>query len=353
MDVVVATPIEGDLVDRIAKEVPGAVVAFEPNLLPPARYPADHRGDPAFRRDGAGERRWSELLAGAEVLLGIPGEDPGMLAGAVRSAPRLSWVQAMTAGAGQLVGRAGLSTSELERVTFTAAKGVHASQLAEWAMLGLLAFTKDLPRLVRDASARRWGHYPVRELAGQHLVVVGLGAIGREVARQAACLGMRVTGIRRHPGSPGGNGEGGRQGPAVEVRALADLEALVPAADAVVLALPLTTETAGLFDAGLIQLLPPHAVVVNVGRGGTLDEEALTASLAAGRIAGAALDVFADEPLAADSPLWTLPNVLVSPHTAALSVHENERIVEQFIRNCRRYLDGGPLEAVIDPRAFY
>ncbi len=119
------------------------------------------------------------------------------------------------------------------------------------------------------------------------------------------------------------------------------------------LCLPGTPATEGLFDRTLIEMLPSHAAVVNVGRGATVDETALGEALTAGRIAGAALEAFATEPLPADSPLWTLDNVLLSPHTAALSIHENERIVEQFVANLSRYLDGVPLHNLVDPHEFY
>jgi glyoxylate/hydroxypyruvate reductase A len=120
-----------------------------------------------------------------------------------------------------------------------------------------------------------------------------------------------------------------------------------------VLALPATGATRGLFDAALVDALPEHAVLVNVGRGGTLDEEALVSALRSGRLAGAALDVFADEPLPDDSPLWGLDNVLVSPHTAALSVRENERIVDLLVTNLRRFRRGEPLVNVVDVEHFY
>ncbi|MGH3783324.1 MAG: D-2-hydroxyacid dehydrogenase, partial [Pseudonocardiaceae bacterium] len=261
--------------------------------------------------------------------------------------PRLRWVQGTAAGAGELLRHAELTAAELRRVMVTKARGVHATQLAEWALFGLLAVTKGLPRLTADKAARRWHHYPVRELRGETLLIVGLGSIGREVAGLARRLGMRTIGVRRHaaPGECDDDVD--------ELRTTAELPGLVARSDAVVLCLPDAPSTEGLFDRTLIEMLPSHAAVVNIGRGTTVDETALVDALTAGRIAGAALDVFATEPLPADSPLWTLDNVLLSPHTAALSIHENERIVEQFVGNLSRYLDGLPLRNLVDPLAFY
>jgi phosphoglycerate dehydrogenase-like enzyme len=343
--VLIATPLEPELVQRIERGEPRATVLFEPELLPPPRYPSDHRGAEGFQRDAAGERRWRELLGEAEILLGIPGERPAELARVVREQRGVRWVQAMYAGAGEQVRAAGLTPEELERVAVTTTSGVHAGPLAEFAMLGLLAFTKDLPRLLRDKRRRHWDHYPVRELAGQTLLVVGLGEIGGEVARQASGLGMRVLGVRRRRGR--------RSRWVDEVHTVEALPELLPRADAVVVALPGTPATKGLFDREMIGRMRAGAIFVNIGRGSVVDEAALIEALLSGHLAGAALDVFAREPLPLDSVLWDLPNVLLSPHTAAQSVRENERIVELFLDNLRRYLVGEPLRNRVDPVHFY
>lgn len=337
--VLVATPLEPELVERLRDAVHGIEFLFDADLLPPPRYPSDHRGDPSFRRGDEREARFEEWVARAEVTFGVPGETPEALHSLVARAPRLRWVQGTAAGMGQQVEAAGLDAADLRRVTFTSSVGVHAGQLAEFAVLGLLAFTKDLPRLVADRAAHRWDHYAVRELRGQRLLVVGLGHIGREVSRLAQGLGMDVTGVRRRPGA--------------DERAVEDLAELVPECDAVVLALPATDATTGLFSRKLVDALPRHAVVVNVGRGTTVDEDALVAALEDGRLAGAALDVTANEPPPQDSPLWRLENVLLSPHTAALSTRENERIVDLFEQNLRAWRNGRPLTNVVDVEHFY
>lgn len=344
--VLVATPLERELVALIETHVSGIQVLYDPSLLPPPRYPSDHAGDPAFRRDPDGQARFEEWVARAEVSFGVPGETPQALKELVCRAPRLRWVQGTAAGMGQQVSGAQLQPEGLQRVAFTSSVGVHATQLAEWAMLGLLAFTKGLPRLLRDKGSRQWGHYPVRELHGQRLLVIGLGHIGGEVAREGRALGMHVTGVRRQPRDEDHE-------LVDDVGSIEELASLVPHADAVVLALPGTAETQGLFTASLIDALPPHAVLVNVGRGTTVDESALVNALREGRLAGAALDVFETEPLPADSPLWGMDNVLISPHTAALSTKENERIVELFIDNLHRFRDGRPLRNVVDTERFY
>jgi glyoxylate/hydroxypyruvate reductase len=344
VDVLIASPLEAELVERIRASEPRALVLFDPSLLPPPRYPCDHRGVAGFRRDAAGERRFREWLDQAEVLFGYPGDSPDGLADVVRSCPRLGWVQGTAAGTGEVARRAGLTSRDLDRVLLTSAVGVHATPLAEWAMFGLLAFTKGLPRLLADKAGHCWEHHPVRELSRGRLLVVGLGEIGREVARLGRSFGMTVLGVRRQAGDD----------PSVdEMHLVAELGEVLPAVDAVVLSLPDTDATRGLFSRDLIDRLPRHAVVINVGRGSTVDEAALVDALREHRIAGAALDVSATEPLPEDSPLWSLDNVLLSPHTAALSVRENERIVELFLDNLRRYLGGRPLRNRIDPDHLY
>jgi phosphoglycerate dehydrogenase-like enzyme len=345
--VVIASPLEAELAARIQAADPRAEVLFEPDLLPPARYPADHSGDPAFRREPKGEARWRAMLDRAEVLFGVPDDSAESLAEAVNGLPALRWVHATSAGAGEQVRKADLAPEALERVAVTTSSGVHAVPLAEFAVLGLLAVAKDLPRLVADQRAKAWPEVrqPFRELAGETLFLVGLGEIGREVARLGKALGMRTVGFRRRQGPPPQWVD--------EVHGPERLAELAPRADAMVISLPMTEQTAGLVDRATIERLPASCIFVNVGRGGVVDEPALVDALRERRIAGAALDVFATEPLPADSPLWTLPNVLVTPHAAALSARENERITELFLDNLRRYLDGRPLRNRVEPGVYY
>lgn len=339
--VLIATPLQAELVDRIAAADPDIEVLFDPDLLPPVRYPNDHAGVPAFRRDTSGQQTFDQWIARCEVMFGVPGESAADYARVVPKATRLRWIQGTAAGEGQKVAEAGLRRKDLDRVIVTTASGVHARQLAEWAMFGILAMTKDLPRLLRDKEHRTWSHYPVQELRGQHLLIVGLGHLGREVARLGSALGMRVSGVRRTAEGPSPDG-------VEKTYATDDFTQALPTVDALVLALPDSAATRGMIDAEVIGGLPAHAIVVNIGRGSAVDQDALIEALQQGRIAGAALDVFATEPLECESPLWDMDNVLISPHTAALSTAENERIVELFIDNLARYKNGRPLRNQVD-----
>ncbi len=338
---VVAVPMGTRPVERLGRELaPEVQVVQDLELLPAARYPGDHRGAASFVRSPEQQRRWEALLGEADVLLGFPGDRPEGLAWAVRHCPRLCWVQATADGVGQQVRASGLTEAELARVEITKATGIHAGPLAEFCLFGLLAFAKDLPRLRADQRTHRWESRPVGELAGRTVLILGLGPIGQEVARLAKAFGMRTVGVSR---------SGATAGDALdETHPTEALGELLGNTDALVVTLPLTDATRGLVDGEVLGRLRRGAIVVNVGRGEVVDEPALLRGLADGHLGGAALDVASREPPAHDSPLWVLENVLLSPHTAALTPSEDERICALFARNLRHFLAGEELEGSVD-----
>jgi phosphoglycerate dehydrogenase-like enzyme len=248
--------------------------------------------------------------------------------------PRLRWVQASSSGIGQFIERSGLGDSD---ITFTTAAGVHAIPLAEFALTGVLYFVKELPYLARRQSARSWERYTTRQLAGRRVTVVGLGQVGRKTCELFTALGAQVVGVARGADAPG------VAGPVVAVDAI---DEVLPHTDAVVLCCPLTPQTRGLLSARRLRLLPPGAIVVNIARGPVIDEPAMIEALADGHLGGAFLDVAAVEPLPADSPLWDMPNVLISPHSASTVDAENATLTSLFCDNLRRWLDGAPLRNV-------
>lgn len=323
---------------------PRIVLSFDPAALPPMRFPADFNGDPAFVRSSEADAWWKDQLRTAEALYGIPDVDPTLLAETVRANGDLRWVHTMAAGGGGQVRAAGLGVDELDRVRFTTSAGVHGTSLAEFAVLGILAGAKRLPRILSDQAAHRWpDRWVMAPVAGSTVLVLGLGGIGREVARLCSALGMRVLGASRSGRPVDGVDE------VVDIARVAEVIADV---DAVVSTLPGTERTEGLLDAAFFAS-GKGITFVNVGRGTVVDEPALVTALREGTVRFAALDVVAVEPLAADSPLWDLDNVLLSPHTAALTESEEERIVRLFADNARRLLDGEPLRNVVDTVEFY
>nr|WP_183339825.1 D-2-hydroxyacid dehydrogenase [Microlunatus antarcticus] len=337
--VLIASPLEPELVERLASAVPEVEVLFEPDLLPVPRYPCEHGGTKP-ELDAAQAQRWSDLLASAEVTFDFDWRDP---AGTARNAPRLRWVQATSAGIGGFVARTGLDQTP---ITFTTAAGVHAVPLAEFALTGVLDLAKGIPHLRAQQAAHRWERYATSSVRGRRAVVVGLGSIGRETCRLLDAVGLDVVGVGR-PGRtydvPAG----------VRVVSTDALDEVLPSAEVVVLATPLTDETTGLLSRARIEGLPAGAIVVNVARGQVVDEAALIEALTSGHLGGAALDVFEVEPLPASSPLWDLPNVIVSPHSASTLVSENAALVDLFVDNLRRYLDGRPLRNTYDATKGY
>jgi phosphoglycerate dehydrogenase-like enzyme len=342
--VMISSPLEPEHVLRIGAVEVVDEVLYDPALLPPVRYPNDHGGDPNFTRDARQEARWNRMLERANVLFGYPKESSEELARALASAPRAHFVQGTSAGMGAHVRRAQLPQATLDRVAFASAAGVHAGMLAEFAFHGLLSLRKDAARLARMRAERAWLHYPMGELDGSTIAIVGMGQIGTAIATRARAFGMRVIGVAR-TNAPH---------PAADLTfATTDIVAAFAQSDAVAITLPMTDKTRGLVDATALAALRPSAIVVNVGRGTVLDQRALTAMLLDGRLAGAVLDVFDPEPLPPDDPLWTLPNVVMSPHTAALSIHENARITALFCDNLRRRAAGKPLRNRVNLEEFY
>jgi phosphoglycerate dehydrogenase-like enzyme len=349
--VTVCVPLGADpteAVDAAARNAGRPVdLRYEPSLLPPQRFPADHAGEPGWSRSTVDEERWRRLLAETTVAFGIPGDTPAGLHDLAETAHGLRWVQGTAAGTGELVRRADLSPATVARLTVTSAAGVHAQPLAEFALFGLLALAKDFDRLREAQSTAQWlPRWPMGQLYRSHVVVLGLGGIGREVARLCTAFGARVTGVRRRPD--------GDPVPGVErIVGLDDLDKVLPSCDSVVVALPGTRDTQHLLDASRLGLLGPHAVVVNVGRGSVVDSDALLAALEAGRLRGAVLDVTDPEPLPPSSPLWRRPDVVISPHTAALTVDEDNRLTDLFADNLHRWLTARPLRNVVDTNAGY
>ena len=275
-------------------------------------------------------------LDGVEIVLGRVA--PERLA----RAPELRWIQSWSAGLDWL-----LEPSPPDApvgLQVTSASGVHAVPITEHVFATLLALGRGLPQALAAQAESRWsrGDSVARfELEGRQMVLLGLGEIGARVARVAGAFGMLVTAVRHHPD------EGGGPGVARVVGTDALLDVL-PSADVLVVTLPLTDATRGLVGAGAVAALPAHAVVVNVGRGEVVDQDAVASALAGGRLGGAALDVFREEPLPTDSPLWGLDRAIVTPHTAGLTPHYADRVLAIFLDNLARYRRGEPLRDAVD-----
>jgi len=343
--VVVAVPLSEEHCRLIETLEPRLEVVRDHSLLPPMRGPADWSGDPDFVRTPEQQSAFDALVDSADALFGIPDVDASQLARTVKANPGLRWVMTTAAGGGGTVKAAGLDREALDRVVFTTSAGVHGGPLAEFAVFGVLAGAKGLPRLLADQATRTWpDRWEMRQVDEMTVLVVGLGGIGAECALRFSALGARVWGTTR-------SGE-----PVEGVHRLVPMAELCDAAaqvDAIVVTLPGTEATHHLIGREVLDTVREGTILVNVGRGSVIDEEALLAALDGGRVGYAALDVFEREPLQVDSALWNHPNVLVSPHTAALSVKEEERIARRFAADAGRFLDGERMASVVNTHEFY
>jgi len=345
--IVIATPLEAEHVATIRAAAPaGVALVYEPDLLPPTRYVADHRGVGSFVRAAADQARWEASLARATILWDFPRRT---VTGPVEMAlaPRLQWIQTTSSGVGKAVHDLGLADSQLP---ITTARGVHAEPLAEFVFLVLLAHAKNLRQIEADQRAHRWERTCAGELAGQTLAVVGAGKVGANVARIGRAFGMRTIGVLARPSTA--------RGPELgldRVAGPAELHAVLAEADAVVLATPHTPATEGMIDRAAIAAMKRGIVLVNIARGAVIDETAMIAALRDGRIAFAGLDVAAVEPLPSESPLWDMPNVLVSPHSASTAPSENGKIAAIFCANLPHFLAGrhDKLINLLDKRRMY
>ena len=228
---------------------------------------------------------------------------------------------------------------------FTTASGVHARPLAEFALMIMLMFAKDFQYLQREKEQHHWQRYSASELAGKTVGVVGLGKIGREVARLAKAFEMRVIGSRRDPSRPVAQIE--------QLYGHDGLHDVLRQSDYLVLATPHTPETEGIIGPNELALLPDGAVIVNIARGAVMNEPALIDALQSGKLRGAGLDVFATEPLPTNSPLWDMPQVVISPHSASTADTENQKLADLFCDNLKRYLSGDTLINVLNTDQLY
>jgi phosphoglycerate dehydrogenase-like enzyme len=271
--------------------------------------------------------------------------------------PQLRWVHSATAGVERVLSPAALARG----LVITNARGVFSRPIAEYVMLMILSVARRLPQLLELQGERTWQPLESREMRDVTVGVVGLGSIGRAVASLATAFGCRVIATRRQPATGAGP-----QGGAAETDELPPLEPIIDlllppeglpellaASDFVVLALPLTVDTEDLIDDAALAAMRSTAWLINVARGRLVDERALLRALREGRIGGAVMDAFRDEPLPPESPFYDLDNVILTPHTSWSSGRVLDRSIELFCENLRLFRAGQPLHNVVDPQVGY
>ncbi len=321
----ISSPLEAEQVARIRAVDPGLRVLYEPDLLPRTRYTCDHKGAP-MQRTPEQQRRWLELLGQAEILWDIPS------AADMPHATAMRWIQATSTGVGATVAQLGLDKTD---VLVTTARGVHAGPLAEFTFMALLAHFRNLRRMEEEQRAHAWIRSCTEEVAGRTMVILGAGDLARGCAKLAKAFGMRVVAIGRNAAKARAHND-----LFDAVLPVSELHAALGTADAVVITLPHLPGTVNMIDRAAIDAMRPGVALVNIGRGSVIDEAAMTHALRNGHIGFAALDVTLVEPLPAESPLWDMPNVLISPHSASTVSTENHKITDIFIHNLHCWLEG-------------
>lgn len=311
------------------------LLAFKPDVLDDEQVRRVREAAPGLRVLVTRERDEIEAVLD-EVEIAV-GQFPLEL---LAKAPRLRWFQQWGAGADWL-----LRYPEAVKAEFllTNVSGVHAVPISEHVLAYLLSFARGFPVASRDQLAHNWnplGSSRIFELAGKSMLLLGVGAIGARLARVAAALDMRVVGVRRDPSQ-------GEEGVA-EMHGMLELPRLLPSADFVVLTVPLTEQTRGLIGEPELKAMKESAYLVNIGRGGTVREDDLVRALREGWISGAGLDVFEEEPLPRESPLWAMENVIITSHYSGDTPHYDERSLAIFLDNLRRYRAGETLRNLVD-----
>lgn len=329
INVLVAMPFPDELIQKLADVSPDLAIT---------------------RREARSAEDIQDIIGEMDVLYGWQGyPQPD-------DAPRLRWVQLHSAGIDHILEHPLYAQTE---IMFTTTSGIHAIQMAEYVFAMILALAHRVPRMVEDQSAihwpeDRWGRYVPVELFGSSIGIVGYGSIGRQIARLADAFGMRVLATKRNTRSLHHEG--------FSIPDTGDPEAEIPEriyppealhsflaeCDYVVITTPLTSQTHHLIDESALGAMKHNAILVNVSRGDVVDESALVKAIEGNKIGGAALDVYSQEPLPPESPLWKLPNVLLSPHVSGFSDHYDRRAVEVFAENLRRFLNEEPLLNLVE-----
>lgn len=280
------------------------------------------------------------LVPEAEVLLTLR-----LPPGVPESTPNLKWIHSQAAGIDYVDRAPGLLDAG---VVITSSSGVHARPLSETVLGAIIALAKGFPQAVRRQGRHEWLRYTPEDIEGKIVCVIGAGKIGTAIAERCRAMGMRVIGVRRT--SPV---EESDAGPFERVVGQGGLAEALSVSDYVVLCTPRTPETVGMIGVEEFAAMKERARFINVARGDLVDEGALIAALESGRVGGAYLDVFATEPLPDESPLWDMESVLITGHSGAGSADRDERVVEIFLENLGRYLDGQPLVNVYDHERGY
>jgi glyoxylate/hydroxypyruvate reductase len=337
LNLLVATYMESEHIDKIRQVDERLNVIYEPSLLPAPRFVGDHLGHPLTRTPDQ-EAHWLNLLANADIMLDFDKTHTNDMPELAR---RVRWIQSTSTGIGQFVHDLQYEKRMPETV-FTVA-GIHDRPLAEFTIMALLMHYKLVNLMIKQKQERIFERFTGTDAEGRTMVILGLGRNGTAVAKMARAIGMHVLGLDLISKPEAVDKFYRRE----------ELDEILSQAEVLVVAMPGTPLTRNMMGAHELALLKHGAYLINISRGSIVEETALIDALRSGQLSGAALDVFQQEPLPKDSPFWDMENVLISPHAASISDRENGRITDLFCDNLRRYLDGKPLRNVLNTELLY
>ncbi|HSW57087.1 MAG TPA: D-2-hydroxyacid dehydrogenase [Dehalococcoidales bacterium] len=331
INVLTLIPLPNSIMAKI-KAVSPRLNVIDASPLMPHFPPLNEPPDPQK------EAQLDTLLAEAEILFGF-----SFPRGVVARAPELKWVQTVSAG----VDRTLTPDIAASRVTLTNVSGMHAVPISELVFALILNHAKQMGMAGRQQSARKWERYATSILEGKTLGILGLGNIGRRIAHLGKAFGMKVVATRRHARGVG------KARDVDSVYPPEQMNSLLAESDYIVNCLPFTRETAKIIGQAELRQMKPTAFLVNIGRGGTMDEEALVQALKEKRLAGAGLDTLQKEPLPAESPLWEMPGVIITPHISGATDDYMEKAAAIFCENLVRYLGGKRLHNIVNKKLGY
>ena len=337
LNLLVSTYMEPEHIERIRQVDQRLNVIYEEDLLPKPRYEGDHLGYP-LTRTPEDEKRWLDLLANADIMLDF---DKTHRNDMPELATRVRWIQSTSTGIGQFVHDQEYD-KRMPGTVFTVS-GVHGRPLAEFTIMAVLMHYKLVDVMIHQKQEKRFDRFAGTDAEGRTMGIVGLGRVGTAVAQMGKAIGMRVLGMNL----------GSKPEVVDQYFKREELDEMLKQTEVLVIAVPGTPLTRHMIGTHELALLQKGAYLVNTSRGSVVDEAAMIAALQSGQLSGAALDVFQQEPLPKESPIWDLPNVLISPHAASISDRENGRITDLFCDNLRRYLDGQPLRNVLNAELLY
>ena len=332
LNLLFASFIEKKYVDYVKEKFPDLKIIYRTDLIGKPRYPGDHIGFPTHH-DSSTQKEWLNLVGMADIIFGFDNNlDPNL----DLYAKKVKWIQATSSGLGGYLSK-NRYLIKMPNTRFTTARGIHATPLAEFCIMAILMWSKNYFKAELLKSKKNWQRFSTNDISNQIVGIVGVGAIGSEIAKHCKYFNMNVFGIKNKVAPNPTDLYIDRFFDKSDLREMAKL------IDYLILVAPQTSETNEIVNSKIFDVMKSSSYLINIGRGSLINENHLVSAIKNNTISGAALDVFSKEPLPRDSELWTLKNLILFPHSASTTFGENKRITHLFCRNLENFLNNKPL----------